>query len=256
MALHAPRSGVDLEPNKGDAIGNATHLEELSNITLRRVAVSNVGGCGIEVKHAFAPDPASPTAVTILIDSCSVTGADRAGLAVAPVSPGAQGRIVITNLTVSDTACAGLMIDSKTVESARLELQSLVLLNTAFDCSPDLAPGYGTSPVSVGVNHHGGVGHTAWRQGELFGNVAFGAVAVGSLERPEPGTAPFLAVSQDLPVTGPGHTNATQPDIYRNITGTVAVYARQKQACDQLLGRTGARIAVGTTCHVQGLEEN
>jgi hypothetical protein len=32
------------------------------------------------------------------------------------------------------------------------------------------------------------------------------------------------------------------PAVYRNITGTVSVYATQKQACDQLLGRTGASI--------------
>ena len=104
----APRSGVDFEPNVADMVGNIAHLEELSNITLRRVAVSNVGGCGIEVKHAWAPDPDTPTPMTIFLDSCSVTGADRAGLAVAPVSPGAQGRIVVANMTVADTAARAL----------------------------------------------------------------------------------------------------------------------------------------------------
>ena len=62
----------------------------------------------------------SPVPVSVTIDSCSVLGAARAGLAVAPVAAGAHGVITVINTTISHTSCAGLLVDSKAVESALL----------------------------------------------------------------------------------------------------------------------------------------
>jgi hypothetical protein len=67
----APRSGIDIEPN--------TNKSSLANITLRRVLVDGAGGCGIEIKHAFAM-AASPIPIGILVDSCVVRNIARAGI--------------------------------------------------------------------------------------------------------------------------------------------------------------------------------
>lgn len=237
----SPRSGVDIEPNQP--------TDTLQNITLRRVAVSRVGGCGIEIKHAFAHNASDPVPVSILVDSCSVTGADRAGLAVAPVGPGAQGTIDVRNTSIRDVACAGVNADSKAVESAVLSLSNTSLVNTSVGCPPALA-GYGTAPIALSVDHLGGIGRQRWREGQTFGNVRFGGgVTVGSASLRSPAGRPFLNASQVLPDTGPaGKVPPADPAIYQQVSGTVIVYAEDESACAAALGRTGAKVQARAVC--------
>lgn len=240
----APRSGVDLEPNQPE--------DTLANITMRRVRVARVGGCGIEVKHAWAHNLSAPVPVGVVIDSCSVSGADRTGLAVAPVARGAQGTVAVTNMTIEDCRCAGLVVGSKAVESARLSLENVSLVNTSYGCDPSLAISYGSAPIYLGVHHVTGVGKQRWAQGQLFGNAFFGGgVHVGSSTRPLPeGAQAFLAASQELPDTGADHGPPTDPAIFDRVAGTVSVHTRDRAACTPSLGKTGVKVEATAVCNV------
>jgi hypothetical protein len=239
----SPRSGVDIEPNKP--------LDELSTVILRRVLVSDVGGCGIEVKHAWAHNTTAPVPVSVLLEDCAVSGAARAGLAIAPVAPGAQGTIVVRGTSVSNTACAGLLVDSKAVESARLELSNTSFVHTASGCTSALAQ-YGVAPISLGVNHVSGCGHKRWAEGETFGNVRLlDGVTIGSAGQPLAAGTHFINASQILPNTGPGgKVPPADPEIYRSIVGTVTVFASDKSACVAALGQTGARVQLTAQCQL------
>ena len=223
-----PKSGVDIEPNHRN--------QTLSNITLRRVTVKNVAGCGIEIKHAWAllthPDP-----VSVLVENCSIVGAGRSGLPIAPLRAGAKGWINISDVTIANTRCAGVLLGSKASDGALVTVRGVTLRNTSHDC-PDSLASYGRFPVTLNVSHLAGCGKAPWPPGQDFGGARFDNTSIHISD-----ARPFFGVTTVLP---PG-SRAT------DISGMIDVYAsatNAARACSTSLGPlSDPSVTLRARCH-------
>eukprot|EP01043_Picozoa_sp_COSAG02_P036606 COSAG02_NODE_2692_length_8222_cov_6.872584_5_plen_821_part_00 len=223
----APRSGVDIEPNKPD--------DGLQNITLRRVVVDGAGGCGIEIKHAWALKT-SPVPVGVLVDSCIVRNIARSGIPIMPLRGGAQGEIRIRNTSTHNTGCAGLLIGDKASDGAAVVVESLSVSAASGACDASLSS-YGLAPITVNVTHFHGCGKHPWPPGQTFGGVVFKETKVREIP-----DAPFFAVGRQ---THGLNWHAV------NVTGTVDVYesTNDTNECKLDLGPLGKQVALHSVCH-------
>ena len=223
----APRSGVDIEPNKP--------TDGLQNITLRRVLVDGAGGCGIEIKHAWALKQ-SPVPVSVLVDSCIVRNIARSGIPIMPLRAGAQGEIRIRNTSTENTGCAGLLIGDKASDGAVVIVESLSVTTASGACDDSLAA-YGLAPITVNVTHFHGCGKQPWPAGQTFGGVVFKETQVRKIP-----DVPFFAVGRQ--------THGLDWHV-ANVTGVVDVYAsaRGTNECKLNLGPLGEEVTMRSACH-------
>eukprot|EP00039_Didymoeca_costata_P011366 m.159380 g.159380 ORF g.159380 m.159380 type:complete len:442 (-) comp15150_c0_seq3:118-1443(-) len=229
-----PRSGIDIEPNKP--------YETLENITLRRCSVDTTGGCGIELKHAFALQNAS-VPVSIVVESCTIRNVDRAGLSLAPMRGGAQGTINVSDVNISNIGCAGLLVTDKAVESATFLLNSLQISNTSLHCTQ---ANYGNAPVVFNITHPLGCGKETWPKNETFGNVIFGNNVEIYMTHNDNAV---YRVGDGIAKVGTDPGEMLTADAWQKITGNLRVYSPIISQCVvDNHGALGENISVSVDC--------